>query len=372
MSSSGVPSGGSERDNFYMKEAIRLARRGEGWVSPNPMVGAVVVCADKIISKGYHRRFGGPHAEVEALASGREDLSDATLYVTLEPCCYQGKTPACTELILRRRLKSVVVGCLDPNPQVAGRGVAILREAGMHVRVGVLENACMELNRPFFHWMEKGRPWVTLKWAQSLDGKIATTTGHSQWITSLTSRKASHRLRATHDAVLVGIGTVLRDDPDLTVRHVKGRNPVRVILDTQLKIPFQSKVLESKKWVQGPWLAAAESGDPVKSKELERRGVRILKCSRGVTGGIDINCLLQVLANEGISSVLVEGGAKVLTSFVKARAVQRLVCFIAPVILGKGVDVFEDLGILRVDKASHLVSWKVKRSGEDLMVDALV
>jgi diaminohydroxyphosphoribosylaminopyrimidine deaminase/5-amino-6-(5-phosphoribosylamino)uracil reductase len=372
MQSSEMKETGPFSEENFMKEAMRLAGKGEGWVSPNPMVGAVLVRGGRIISSGYHRRFGGPHAEVEALSGFKENVQDATLYVTLEPCCHYGKTPPCTELILKRRLKRVVIGVLDPSPQVAGRGVRVLRESGIAVEVGVMEEACRELNRSYFHWREQGLPWVTLKWAQSLDGKIATSTGHSQWITSQRSRKAAHRLRARHDAILIGIGTVLGDDPQLTVRHVRGRDPIRIILDTRLQIPFQSKVLERRPGEPVTWVATTDSVDTVKARDLENAGIRILRCPEDPSGGVDIAFLLKEIANEGISSVLVEGGSKVFTSFVRLGTVQRIVCFVAPIILGRGVDVIDDLGVMRVDKALRIASWSAKRSGEDLMIDALL
>jgi diaminohydroxyphosphoribosylaminopyrimidine deaminase/5-amino-6-(5-phosphoribosylamino)uracil reductase len=363
---------GSYSDEDFMRAALQLAGKGEGWVSPNPMVGAVVVRGGKIISSGYHRRFGGPHAEVEALSRVENGLQDATLYVTLEPCCHYGKTPPCTDLILKRGLARVVVGALDPSPQVGGRGIQTLRESGIAVWVGVLEEACRKLNRTYFHWREQGLPWVTLKWAQSLDGRIATSTGHSQWITSQRSRKTVHRLRARHDAILVGIGTVLRDDPMLTVRHGRGRDPIRIILDTRLKIPFQSKVLERQPKAQPTWVATTDSADSVKARDLENMGIRILRCPEAPSGGVDIAFLLKEMADDGIASVLVEGGSKVLTSFIKSAAVQRMVCFVAPILLGSGVDVFDNLGILRVDQALRFGYGSVKRLGEDLMIDVLM
>ena len=357
-------------DEHFLGEALSLARKGEGRVSPNPMVGAVLVREGRVLSRGYHRRFGGPHAEVEALMGQQGDLRDATLYVNLEPCCHHGKTPPCTELITRLGVGRVVIGTLDPNPLVAGRGVRVLREAGVDVRVGVMEEPCRRLNRVFFHWMESGLPWVTLKWAQSLDGRIATRSGHSRWISSERSLRMAHRLRALHDAVLVGIGTVLADDPELTVRLARGRDPIRVVLDSRLRIPMESKLLRLS--AQGPetWIVTAPSSDRQKARELERRGVRLIETLQGPGEEVDLREMLRGLARSGVSSVLVEGGGRVITSFLKARLVQRLVCFVAPIVLGRGKSAVRSLDVARVEDALRLHSWRVRRLGPDLMIDA--
>jgi diaminohydroxyphosphoribosylaminopyrimidine deaminase / 5-amino-6-(5-phosphoribosylamino)uracil reductase len=359
-------------DERFMKEAIALARKGERWVSPNPMVGAVVVRGGRVIARGYHRKFGGPHAEVDALRGLDQDLIDATLYVNLEPCCHHGKTPPCTELILSRRVGRVVVGSLDPNPQVGGRGIQRLREGGLTVQVGVLEEDCRALNRGFFHWMERGTPWVTLKWAQSLDGRIATSSGHSQWITCEASRKTAHALRATHDAVLVGVGTVLSDDPRLTVRHVRGRDPLRVVLDSSLQIPLGAKVLDVSPGGAQTWVVATEDVDELKVTAIEARRARVVRCPSDPVGWVEVRDLLRKMGSSGISSVLVEGGGSVITSFLSAAAAQRLVGFVAPLLLGEGVEAVRDLGIKRVDEAVRFSSWRVARSGADIMVDALL
>jgi diaminohydroxyphosphoribosylaminopyrimidine deaminase/5-amino-6-(5-phosphoribosylamino)uracil reductase len=334
------------------------------------MVGAVVVRNGRVIAEGHHRRFGGPHAEVEALNHLKGDLSDATLYVNLEPCCHRGKTPPCTELILRRGVGRVVVGILDPYPEVMGRGVEILRKSGARVETGVHEQACRELNRVFFHWMEQRSPWITLKWAQSLDGRIGTSTGHSQWITSGRSRTMAHRLRAEHDAVMVGVGTLLHDDPRLTVRHVRGRNPRRIVLDSKLRMPHDAKVLDSGTEGSQTWVATTEPIDREKARVLEETGVKIIPCPPDPQGHVDLASLMRHLANAGISSILVEGGARALTSFLRIGLVQRLVCFVAPIILGEGINAVGDLDILRVDDAIDIGSWKVKRLGRELMLDA--
>lgn len=357
------------QDEFYMSQALALAAKGRRWVSPNPMVGAVLVKDGNIIASGYHRRFGGAHAEVEALQQLDRCPEHATLYVNLEPCCHHGKTPPCTKRILEAGVERVVVGVLDPNPLVRGRGVQELRQHGLQVKVGVLEEACRELNRVFFYWMESSLPWVTLKWAQSLDGRIATRGGDSRWISSEQSRKMAHALRSEHDAILVGASTVRTDDPSLTVRHVRGRNPLRVILASDLNIPLEAKVLDRRPGEEPCWVACSEPMDPQRRAALEKKGARLVVCPRGPHGGVELAYLMRKLAGEGISSVLVEGGASTITSFLKAGLVQRIVCFVAPVLLGEGIGVVGDLGLDRVSQAISLPGWKLRRLGRDLVVD---
>ena len=232
-------------DKDYMQMALKLAAKGKGYASPNPMVGAVLVKDGQIIGQGYHQCCGQNHAEVNAIENATETVAGSTLYVTLEPCCHHGKTPPCTDRIIKQGIARVVIGTTDANPKVSCRGVSLLQAAGIEVSTGVLESQCRKLNEVFFHFMETGLPFVTLKYAQTLDGRIATAQGQSQWISSPASLKFVHRLRARHDAILVGIGTVLQDDPELTVRLVRGRNPVRVVVDSQLRIPLTSKLISS-------------------------------------------------------------------------------------------------------------------------------
>ena len=234
-------------DEYYMRKALALARKGLGSTSPNPMVGAVIVKKGEIIGKGYHRRFGSPHAEIEAIKDAEGSINGATLYVTLEPCCHTGKkTPPCLDTLLKYDLKRVVIGTIDPNPQVSGRSVKALREKGIETEVGVLEEECRKLNETYFKHIQTGMPFVTLKFAQTLDGRIATLTGDSKWISSQKSLQWAHRLRSQHDAVMVGVGTVLKDDPQLTVRLAKGRNPVRVVADSRLRTPLGAQILKEQ------------------------------------------------------------------------------------------------------------------------------
>ncbi len=353
-----------------MKQALRLARKGLGRVSPNPMVGAVVVRGETIIGKGYHRRFGGPHAEVNALGNVKEEPKGATLYVTLEPCAHYGKTPPCVDLIIAKGIVRVVVGTMDPNPLVAGRGIKELRDHGIQVTVGVLEGTCRELNQGFFKCCETGVPFVTLKIAQSLDGRIATMSGSSRWISSAESLKLAHHWRAMHDGIMVGIGTVLRDDPSLTVRLVKGQNPRRLIVDSTLRVPMKAKVLSDN---SAPTIIlTTRQANPGRIKEVEALGVRVFQVDTNPQGGVDLGSALRVLAREGINSILVEGGARLATSLLKARLVDRLLSVIGPKIIGEGIEAVGDLGIKEISQAIPLSIEKTRRVGADLVVVAKI
>ena len=233
-------------DEIFMEKALILARRGLGKTSPNPMVGALVVKGRKILGKGYHRKYGGAHAEVNALRNAKADVRGASIYVTLEPCCHHGWTPPCVDALIGAGISRVVIGTPDPNPRVNGKGIQSLLNNGIQVKVGVLEERCRELNEAYFKYIQNGIPLVTLKFAQSLDGRIATKTGHSQWISSPESLRLGHALRSMHDGVLVGIATILVDDPGLTVRLAKGKNPRRIIIDGKLRIPLRAKVLNDE------------------------------------------------------------------------------------------------------------------------------
>jgi len=357
------------QDEYFLQKALRLAERGKGWTSPNPMVGALVVKEGRIIGKGYHRRFGGNHAEVNAIEDAGQKAEGATLYVTLEPCCHYGKTPPCVERIIASGIKRVVIGTIDPNPMVNGRGVEILNQKGIKVVVGVLEQECRRLNRAYFKFITTGSPLVTLKFAQSLDGNIATKNGQSKWISNERSRKIAHQLRKEHDAVLVGLGTILTDDPQLTVRYVRGRNPYRVILDSRLRIPLESRVV-SDGFVDKTILVTTPKAPHNKVELLQDRGVKVWVVDSDQRGRVNLNSLLPKLGQMGVTSVLVEGGNEVLTAMMKANLADRVVIFIAPVLLGEGIPALGDLGIKRIDEAVRLRNIQLKRIGGDLMVVA--
>lgn len=358
-----------EKDVFHMKRALRLARRGEGRVSPNPMVGAVLVKNGRIIGEGYHERFGGPHAEVNAFDRATESPAGATLYVTLEPCSHQGKTPPCVDRILRERPVRVVVGVSDPNPLVAGRGLARLREEGIAVTSGVLERECRAQNEAFFKFMETGLPFVTVKFAQTLDGRIATATGHSRWVSSGPSLKYAHRLRSLHDAILVGAGTVRTDDPDLRVRLVRGRNPLRVVLDSSLSLSPEAGVFRNLEEAETV-VFATDRCDREIMKRFRDRGIEVAVVPAGKDGRVDLSAVLRALAGRGVSSLLVEGGSAVITSFVREGLADRFVAIVASKLAGRGIETVGDLGILAMDEAFPLRFLSIRRSGEDVVLDA--
>jgi len=358
-------------DEYYMKLAIALARKGRGYVSPNPMVGAVIVKNDRIIGRGYHQRFGGNHAEINALKNAVEDVSASTLYVTLEPCCHQGKTPPCIDSIVEHKIARVVIGTIDPNPLVSCQSINYLQSRGIEVKIGVLENNCRKLNEVFFHFMETGLPFVTIKYAQTLDGRLATATGESQWISSETSLKYTHQLRASHDAILVGAGTVIKDNPELTVRLVRGRNPLRVIVDSELKIPKQAKVFQNISGAR-TLIATIKTSADLKFQSIADSGVEIITIKADRKGNVDLIKLFKILAARNISSILIEGGAQIITSTLKNNLANRLITIIAPKILGSGIEAVGDLNIRKLSLAKKLSIQKVSRCGDDIIIDSRI
>ncbi|MGA9110348.1 MAG: bifunctional diaminohydroxyphosphoribosylaminopyrimidine deaminase/5-amino-6-(5-phosphoribosylamino)uracil reductase RibD [Smithella sp.] len=356
-------------DEYYMKLALSLARKGRGFVSPNPMVGAVIVKNGRIISRGFHQRFGGDHAEINALKNADEDVAGSTLYVTLEPCCHEGKTPPCINSIIEHKIARVVIGSIDSNPLVSCQGINYLQNRGIEVKTGVLENDCRRLNEIFFHYMETGRPFVTLKYAQTLDGRIATATGDSQWISSEASLKYAHRLRAEHDAILVGRGTVIKDDPQLSVRLVRGRNPLRVIVDSGLKISGQANVFRNISLAPTLIATLKTAADP-QFKRFAGLGAEMITVGADKNGKVDLKKLFKMLAARKISSILIEGGAGVITSVLKNNLANRLVTIIAPKITGSGIEAVGDLNIRNLGSAKKLTVWKVLRRGDDIIIDS--
>jgi diaminohydroxyphosphoribosylaminopyrimidine deaminase/5-amino-6-(5-phosphoribosylamino)uracil reductase len=356
-------------DKQYMLQAIRLARRGLGKVSPNPMVGAVIVRSGHVIGRGYHHNFGGDHAEIDALKRAEEEVSGSTLYVTLEPCRHQGKTPPCTDAIIKSKIARVVIGMLDPFPEMRGKSVDLLNRHGIKTKVGVLEDECRALNEVYLKYITTGLPFVTVKFAQTLDARIATAKGESRWISSPESLKLAHKLRARHDAVLAGVGTVLKDNPELTVRLVRGRNPTRVILDSKLRVPFDAKVLANQKAAR-TLVAATPAADKARLDALGKMGIEVLTIPPDATGRVDLKELLKTLAQRQVSSVLVEGGAETITSFLRIGLVDEVIAIIAPKIMGKGTETVGELNITDVSKALKLSYTKFYRSGVDIVVEA--
>lgn len=361
-----------DTDTFYMRRALRIAARGSGWTSPNPMVGAVVVRDGRIVGEGYHRRVGEAHAEVNALRQAGDACRGATLYVTLEPCNHHGRTPPCTEAVLAAGVRRVVAGMLDPNPQVAGGGLDRLRAAGLQVVAGVLEEECRLLNQPFIKWVTQGVPHVTLKAAATLDGRIAARTGDARWVSNEKSRRHTHRLRHRLDAILVGVGTALADDPLLTARlpGTRCRQPLRIVLDSTLHLPESSQLVRTAS--QSPvWVVCAEDAPQEKQRRLEDQGVEVLRLARA-EAGCDLSELLGELGRRSITSLLVEGGARVHGAFLDQGLADTLVLFLAPKILGdaEGVPVFQGGARWSMQDAAGLYGVKVRRMDSDLLITA--
>ena len=321
----------------FMKRAIELAKQGVGWTAPNPLVGAVVVKNGRVIGEGYHRKYGELHAERNALAACTEDPAGATLYVTLEPCCHYGKTPPCTEIIIEKKIAKVVIGSRDPNPKVAGKGARILREHGIEVVEDYMREACDALNPVFFHYITTKTPYVVLKFAMTLDGKIATRTGASKWITGEAARNHVHQLRGRYAGILAGIGTVLADDPMLNCRIDGAHQPLRIILDSHLRIPMGSRLVRSAK--EYPLLIVCNESTRDREEgtnriqKLEEAGAKVWTLPEK-NGHPDLNVLMQRLGEEKIDSVLIEGGGTVNEAVLKAHIVHHVYAYIAPKIFG--------------------------------------
>lgn len=321
----------------FMKRAIELAKQGAGWTAPNPLVGAVVVKNGRVIGEGYHRKYGELHAERNALAACTEDPAGATLYVTLEPCCHYGKTPPCTEIIIEKKIAKVVIGSRDPNPKVAGKGARILREHGIEVVEDYMREACDALNPVFFHYITTKTPYVVLKFAMTLDGKIATRTGASKWITGEAARNHVHQLRGRYAGILAGIGTVLADDPMLNCRIDGAHQPLRIILDSHLRIPMGSRLVRSAK--EYPLLIVCNESTRDREEgtnriqKLEEAGAKVWTLPEK-NGHPDLNVLMQRLGEEKIDSVLIEGGGTVNEAALKAHIVHHAYAYIAPKIFG--------------------------------------
>lgn len=353
-------------DEIFMREALRIAKNAEGRTSPNPLVGAVIVREGKIIAEGWHRKAGTPHAEVHALNMAGELAKNSTLYVTLEPCSHFGRTPPCANKIVEAGIKKVVVAMQDPNPKVAGRGIEILKSAGIEVEVGILEDEAQKLNEVFLKWITKKLPFVTLKFACSLDGKIATWAGESQWISSAESRKFTHHLRDIHDAIMVGSGTVLADNPTLTTRLVEGKNPARIIVDSLAKTPLDFNVICDKK--ARTIFAVTENAPREKISVLKNAGVEIIFAGSG--DKVDLKILLEQLAELEITSVLVEGGGTLNFSLLEKNLVDKIYAFIAPKILGgkNAKTAVEGAGFEKLSDAVNLKNLTTEKIGDDILI----
>ncbi len=360
-----------------MRRALCLAKCGAGRVHPNPLVGAVLVKAGKVIAEGAHLEFGGPHAEVHAILKAGRAAAGSTLYVNLEPCAHTGKTLPCTDLILKSKIKKVVAGIRDPNPLVSGKGFRRLRAGGVAVIHGVLRGECLELNRDFFHWIRHRTPYVILKSAQSLDGKIATQTGESRWITGPAARVFAHRLRASADAILVGVNTLLKDDPLLSVRLGKGgrfpaRPPVKIVLDSRLRTPLGSRIFRDTP-PSAVWLVASQRVSRKMIARYKGRAEILLVKEKGA-GRVDFEEALKTLGERGIVRLLIEGGGEVASSALFSGAVHELFFLVAPKIIGGKASIASvgGQGARFLNEAISLSHWKIKKLGADFLVHGIV
>ncbi len=358
-----------ENDEHYMEIAIIEAKKGEGRTSPNPCVGAVIVKEGRVISKGYHEKFGGPHAEINAINRANEPLIGSTIYVTLEPCNHTGKTPPCTEMIIEKGISRVVIGMTDPNPLVDGSGVAFLIKNGVEVVTGILLEECEEIIRPFIKYITQGIPWTIMKGGISLDGKINFIKGKSGWITGKESLAEVHKIRDKVDAILVGSETVRIDNPSLTTRNLdsKGRDPVRVIIDTHLRLPLSSNVFHIKSEAL-TWVFCSKAASAEKVSGLKNLGVEVVAVDVN-RSGVDLRQVLKALGKAGICSVLVEGGARLHGSFLKERLFDSAHLFYAPLFAGdNGVSLVTGYSAGERNSATRLIDVGYKRLGDDMMV----
>jgi diaminohydroxyphosphoribosylaminopyrimidine deaminase/5-amino-6-(5-phosphoribosylamino)uracil reductase len=355
----------SPQDELYMNRAIELAKTRKGETHPNPTVGCVIVKNGKVVGEGFHRRAGEPHAEVVALQRAGKNAEGSTVYVTLEPCSHYGRTPPCSLALIRAKVRRVVVATADPNPRVSGKGIQMLKNAGVEVEVGLLEEEARRLNEDFFKWIKMGLPFVTLKVAQSLDGFIAAEGGISKWITNERSRKFVHKMRCEASAVLVGVGTILKDNPLLTVRdYYCEKQPLRVVLDTRLKTPLESFVTDTS--IAPTVIFTSENTPSEKIKPFETRGVEVVKVKE-TPEGLDLKEVLRELGKREVLHLLVEGGAKIFGGFYKNNLFDRLAVFIAPKVLGSGIKTFGE-GFFDTPDKKGLRLEEVKTFGEDVFI----
>ncbi|HEX3022281.1 MAG TPA: bifunctional diaminohydroxyphosphoribosylaminopyrimidine deaminase/5-amino-6-(5-phosphoribosylamino)uracil reductase RibD [Lachnospiraceae bacterium] len=357
-------------DKEYMKLALELAQKGCGYVNPNPMVGAVIVKDGRIIGQGYHERYGGLHAERNALADCKENPQGATIYVTLEPCCHYGKTPPCTEALIENGIAKVVIGSKDPNPLVAGKGIQILKQHGINVVEEVLSKECNELNKVFFHYIQTKSPYVVMKYAMTMDGKIATYSGKSKWITGEVARERVHQDRHRYSAIMIGVGTVLSDNPLLSCRLPNGRNPIRIICDTYLRTPIESQILATARKI--PTILATTCMDEEQKKPYIECGCSIITTSL-CEGHVDLKELMSLLGGLQIDSILLEGGGTLNYSALQSGIISMVQTYIAPKLFGgKASTPVMGLGVENPNDAYTLTNCHVTRLGEDFLIESEV
>lgn len=351
----------------YMKRALELAQKGRGFVNPNPLVGAVIVKNSKIIGEGWHECFGKAHAEINAFSNAVEAVDGAELYVTLEPCSHYGKTPPCAKTIVEKGIKKVYIGMKDPNPFVSGKGIEVLQEAGIEVVCGIYEQECKKMNEIFIKYITTKLPFVVMKTAMTLDGKIASYTGDSKWISCKKSREIVHKMRSFHMGVMVGIQTVLKDNPFLTARIENAHNPIPIIIDSTLKIPENAHVLEGKRCI----IATTDRSDEQKRKILEAKGAEIIQLKEK-NGHVDLKLLLNQLGKMGIDSILLEGGGELNFSMLENQLIDKVIFFLAPKLLG-GRDAktsLEGIGFPQIKESIQLKNIEIKKIEEDIFVTA--
>ena len=361
-------------DEYYMRKALELAKRGEGYTSPNPMVGAVIVKNGEIISSGYHKYFGGPHAEINALKDAGRQAEGATIYVNLEPCSHYGKTPPCSLALIKAGIKKAVIAMEDPNPLVAGRGIKQLKKAGIEIKSGVLGKEARDLNEVFIKYISSDYPFIYLKMAQTLDGFLASKNGDSKWISNKKARLYTHKLRHKVDAILVGINTLINDNPRLTTRLTDGtgKDSLRIVLDTKLKIPLHARIINQQSSADTLIVTAKDINKEKKERLINKQGVEILSLDLEENNEIPLKVLLKILHERNISSILVEGGGKINYSFLNNNLIDKLYAFIVPKILGgrDGISVFNGIGPESIKKAINLQEVEYKILDDNIVLIA--
>lgn len=361
------------KDLKYMKQAIELAKKGSGFTNPNPMVGAVIVNDGEVIGRGYHERYGGLHAERNALKNCRAEALGAEMYVTLEPCCHYGKTPPCTEAIINSGITRVVIGTLDPNPQMSGKGAAILRRNNIRVETGVLEQDCKALIRTFAKFITTGKPYVMMKYAMTMDGKIATYTKQSKWITGEKARYLVQETRQQYSAIMAGVNTIIQDDPLLTCRLENAVNPVRIICDTHLRTPLDSRIVQSASAHSAETIIATCCTDENKKMQYQSKGCRIIETSRK-EGHVNLSELMEILGEMNLDSVLLEGGSILNWSALHQGIVDGIQAYIAPKIFGGSLAVSPvgGMGVALPDEAYQLADTRLIPVGDDFLMESEV
>lgn len=357
-------------DEFYMSLALDMAERAQGQTGINPVVGCVIVKNGRLIGMGTHLERGTPHAEVHALQMAGAEASGSTVYVTLEPCSHFGKTPPCSEKLIAEGVKRVVIASKDPNPLVAGKGIEILQSAGIQVDTGILCDRSRKLNAPFMKYITTGRPYVTLKTASTLDGKIASKTGDSKWISNEKARSRVHTLRHRHQGIMVGVTTVIADDPELTTRlPVEGLSPTRIVVDSKLRIPLSSKMLHDK--AAPVLILTTEQGYPKKREQLQAMGVEVISCGEGPR--VDLKLAMDILGKKEISSILLEGGGTLNGSMLEEKLVDKVILFVAPKIVGglNAPSSFSFNGVEQMSDAITLKEVEFEQLGDNLCITGI-